>query len=150
AVQRLLPYRDHVAWGDVPRGSRPVRRVLRGFPRTCRRHHAEGLAVSVIYTLIMTRSCPARLPATGGRMPHEVFGYMRLPGPSLVGEPGQESQFASIEGHCVGRGWHLAEVFCDSHDAAGVPWLKRPGGRQLATRLEDGDHVVVAGGRWVW
>jgi DNA invertase Pin-like site-specific DNA recombinase len=70
-------------------------------------------------------------------MPNHVFGYACAPD-----APGQ---LAMIEGYCSQLGLRLGDVFTDPADAAGLSWLQRPAGEQLAARLEPGSAVVVAG-----
>jgi len=70
-------------------------------------------------------------------MPNHVVGY--------ACEPGAPGQLAMIQGYCSQLGLQLGDVFTDTADAAGLSWLQRPAGEQLATRLEPGSAVVVAG-----
>jgi DNA invertase Pin-like site-specific DNA recombinase len=75
-------------------------------------------------------------------MPNHVFGYACAPD-----TPGQ---LAMIEGYCSQLGLQLGVVFTDPADAAGLSWLQRPAGEQLAARLEPGSAVVVAGLGWIY
>jgi DNA invertase Pin-like site-specific DNA recombinase len=75
-----------------------------------------------------------------------AFAYVRLPSPHSPALPGEAEQSKVIERYSDQHGLQVAEVFMDTAEAAGIAWLDRPAGMQLARRLTPGSQVVVAAG----
>src|SRR5262249_5532160 len=71
-----------------------------------------------------------------------ALGYIRTQREPLAADHPSE-ELALIQGFCQQRGLFVAEVFTDAADTASVPLLERPGGKQLATVLDAGSHIVT-------
>jgi Resolvase, N terminal domain len=81
-------------------------------------------------------------------VPHN-YGYL-LPIPRRWPDGSALGLAQSLQEFCAYPGWELAGLFADGWESWAVPWLERPAGRELDSRLQSGDRVVVASGACVW